>query len=366
MFDIPIPQFHIPESAAKQYRLHAHYMASIVSQRLAQHPDFENFMGGNPARLLTINHHNHAAFMAEVLDIQYYQLLPRSLPWVYATYHNQGVPFEYFMVELQLWIQVINEVLPTDAAAAIVPVYQWMIQVHPHTVRSAQQHQPTCPTIAEPYREDQLQLLALLLRGDYTAATAQCRELLHGGMSYSTVLNQLIYPIMVEIGNRWERGEISVAVEHQTTAMVYGLLSTLYQEQPFTAMTGGRAIVAAVTNEFHQLGAWMITTHLELEGWDVTLLSRAPCSETLTTAVLEHRPHIVALSVTLISNVQFARQRVRELRQVLTDAGLKTQIAIGGQAFLAFPELAKSIEADVLLSSADELLKWAQGLEIWA
>ena len=121
------PEYNVPKSAARHYRAHAHDMASAVSRRLAQHEQFNDFLGDNPVRLLNGNHHNHAAFLAEILETNHYSLLARSLPWLYAAYHHQGVPFEYFLAELELWREVIREVLPAEAAAAVLPVYEWMI-----------------------------------------------------------------------------------------------------------------------------------------------------------------------------------------------------------------------------------------------
>ena len=358
------PEYNVPKSAARHYRAHAHDMASAVSRRLAQHEQFNDFLGDNPVRLLNGNHHNHAAFLAEILETNHYSLLARSLPWLYAAYHHQGVPFEYFLAELELWREVIREVLPAEAAAAVLPVYEWMIQVHPQTVLAAQAHQAARLDIPTQHQTHCQRLLEYLLRGQYAEAIHYSRELLHGGMSYQCLQQNVIYPMMVEVGARWEQGELSVAMEHQTTAMVYGLLATLYQEQDVVPTTGGRAIVAPVTQEFHQLGAWTLATHLELEGWDVTLLNSPVSADALTENVLSLRPHIVALSVTLVGNVQAARELVVTLRQVLTEHHLKTRIALGGQAFSVAPDLAETIAADVYLRSADECIEWLRHVEI--
>ncbi len=358
------PELNVPKCAAQHYRTHAYDMATMVSQRLAQHEQFENFLGNNPVQLLTINHHNHAAFVAEVLASNHYRSLAQSLPWVYAAYHHQGVPFEYFLVELELWQQVIRNTLPPEAADAVLPVYDWMIQAHPHTIVAAQHHQSARLDVPADYQAHFEQLWDDLLHSRYPQAVQYCRELLAQGMSYQRLMHDLIYPIMVEVGARWEQGKLSVATEHQITAIVYALLATLYQEQDFVPMNGGRAVIAAVTQEFHQLGAWMLATHLELEGWDVTQLDSPVSVVTLTETVVHVRPHIVALSVTMVSNVHAAHDLVAAVRHIAAEHDLNTRIAVGGRAFSVAPDLAERLAPEVFRGNASEFIEWARGLDL--
>ncbi|MTW20376.1 cobalamin B12-binding domain-containing protein [Allochromatium palmeri] len=355
------PPWCIPASAAEHYRSNKDAMAAAVSQRLAAHPRFAEFLGGNPRRLLDTNHRNHAAFMVEVLSANDRSLLDSTLPWVYSAYHNQGIAFDYFAAELEAWIAVIGETLPAADAAAILPVYRWMLDVHPHSVERALQYEARRLPVSKVWRHDYDFILEHLFQGDYSVVIRHCRVLMQRGMSYAQVLRELFYPAMVEVGARWEAGEFSVDMEHQTTAMVYGILSALYYDQPFPALSRGRALVAPVSNEFHELGAWMLTTTLELDGWEVTLLGCDTTPESLVATALAEHPRFIALSVTLVSNVQEARRAVTALRAAL---GAETPpILVGGQAFIAAPTLVETVGADLFLESAEVLVDWARTLE---
>jgi MerR family transcriptional regulator, light-induced transcriptional regulator len=355
------PPWCIPALTAECYRSSKDEMAAAVNRRIADHPRLAEFLGNNPIRLLDTNHRHHAAFMAEVFVANDRVLLERALPWAYATYHNQGIAFEYFAVELEVWIEVIGETLPPEDAAAILPVYHWMLVAHPHTIERALQYQAKRLPVSEVWRHDYDFVLEHLFQGDYPVVIQHCRGLMKRGMSYAQVLRELFYPAMVEVGARWETGEFSVNMEHQTTAMVYGILSALYYDQPFAAMSRGRALVAPVSNEFHELGAWMLTTTLELDGWEVTLLGCDTTPESLVATALAERPRFIALSVTLVSNVEGARHAVSALRAAL---GAETPpILVGGQAFLAAPALVETVGADLFLESVEALIDWAHTLE---
>lgn len=351
----------IPASAAEHYRSSKDAMAAAVSQRLAAHPRLAEFLGGNPLRLLDTNHRNHAAFMVEVFIASDRGLLEDALPWVYSAYHNQGIAFDYFATELETWITVIGETLPPADAAAIQPVYRWMLDAHPRSIERALQYQARRMPVSEVWQHDYDFILEHLFQGDYPVVIRHCRSLMQRGMSYTQVLRELFYPAMVEVGARWETGEFSVDMEHQTTAMVYGILSALYYDQPFPAVNRGRALVAPVSNEFHELGAWMLTTTLELDGWEVTLLGCDTTPESLVARTLAERPRFIALSVTLVSNVQEARRAVSALRAAL---GAETPpILVGGQAFLMAPSLVETVGADLFLESVEALIDWARTLE---
>ncbi|EHQ51238.1 cobalamin B12-binding domain-containing protein [Ectothiorhodospira sp. PHS-1] len=337
-------------------------MTSLVSCAMARHPRRDEFSGGHGMRLLECNHRNHAAFMAEVLAANDFQLLAETLPWVYAAYHHQGVHFDYFPAQFEAWMQAIRLTLSEADAEHLLPVYRWMADIHPAIIKAALSHQARRLHVPERYREEYTYITTNLLQGNYPDITRRCRELLSRGMSYGEILQELFYPAMVDVGARWEDGEISVSMEHQATAMAYGILSSLYHDLPFPDIHRGHALVSPVSNEFHEMGAWMLATRMELDGWDITLLGGDTPREYLITTAVRQRPRFVALSVTLISNIHEARCTIEYLRQAL-GRDSTTRILVGGQAFLTAPRLAASLGADACLESCDAAVRWARTLE---
>jgi methanogenic corrinoid protein MtbC1 len=352
----------VPPRAADSFDANARSMAGRVSQLMARHPDLDAFLGGLPFRLIESNHRNHAAFMSEVLRTNNLDLLVDTLPWAYFAYTNQCVSVDYFAAELEIWVQVIGEFLPEEDAEAILPIYRWMLRVHPETVEAAAHYTSEPALVSADHAAVYVEILERLIAGDHPAVIEHCRSLLHGGMTFSHLLQSIFYPAMVEIGVRWEQGRLSVALEHQATAMVYRILSALYYEQPFPSAGRGRALVASVADEFHELGAWMVTTCLDLDGWDVTYLPRDCTLEQVVAAAVERPPAFVALSVGLPSHVQSARETVSALREALGPAS-STKILVGGRAFVTTPSLVESVGADLFLADCEAAVVWARTLE---
>ncbi|MBK1645606.1 cobalamin-binding protein [Thiocapsa imhoffii] len=354
-------------SAAQAYEAHAADLASRVSRLLLDHPVLKDFCATQHYRLIESNHRNHASFMAEILRTDNFDLLIETLPWVYFTYHNQGVPFAYFEAEFAAWISVLEERLTPAEAAPLTCVYRWMQQRHPKTVQAAQTYQvssqvASCTT---PHATAVSEIIEQLLAGEHGVVLGRCENLLRQGMVFPQLLQTIFYPAMIEVGRRWEQGRVSVAMEHQATAMTYRILSSLYSAQPYPTTLRGKAIVAAVANEFHELGAWMVTTCLELDGWEVTLLGPDTSTEMLVRTVLEEQPAFIGLSVCLPSHVQAARDTVQALRGALGPA-TDTKILVGGRAFLTAPALIDSVGGDLFLSDCEAAVRWARTLRVAA
>jgi MerR family transcriptional regulator, light-induced transcriptional regulator len=353
----------VPSEAARLFAEQAHRLAGEVSRLIAGHPRLAELLGGNPFRLLEAKHRHDAALMAEVLRIGDLDLLTRSLPWTYHAYHAQGIPFEYFPIDAETWQTVIRACLPEGAARALTPIYAWIGETHWKIVHAAAQHGAQHVGVPEELSAAYPRLVDCLIGADHGGALDLCHDLLRQGLSFVGLMQRLFYPAMVEVGVGWENGRLTVDMEHQATATAYVVLSTLYYEQPFPTVQRGRALVAAVTNELHEMGAWMLTTCLELDGWEVDLLSSDCALEELLQAVRRAAPHFVALSITLVSNAEIARKTVAAIRATLPKA-TGAKILVGGRALLIAPSLAESIGADLTLTDCESAVSWARGLGV--
>jgi MerR family transcriptional regulator, light-induced transcriptional regulator len=65
---------------------------------------------------------------------------------------------------------------------------------------------------------------------------------------------QLLLPMLVEVGNRWERGEMNVAHEHMMSGHLKGLLGTLVRLQA-PQRGGSKVLLATPPGERHEFGA---------------------------------------------------------------------------------------------------------------
>lgn len=163
------------------------------------------------------------------------------------------------------------------------------------------------------------------------------------------VLLHVVQPTMVEIGERWHRGEINVAAEHFATQFVRRKLSAMVNM--FDSDAGrGRVIVACAPEELHDLGALFVALFLVRKGWHVIYLGpQVPLPDLLET-IHTTRADLVCLSASMPETAM----QVSEVVQAIHSAFPQVQVGYGGRIFNTSPELRESIAAIFLGEDARE------------
>ncbi len=161
--------------------------------------------------------------------------------------------------------------------------------------------------------------------GAYRVVAGALRE----GMTTPELYQRVIAPAMHEIGALWERGAITVADEHQATALTNRVLAAL-RPPPGDAASPqrGRALLAAVEGEQHALGLRMAADLLEDAGYETVYLGADVPTDALMRAVKTFSPDLVALTATMQALAPQLEAVAGELRGAHPQLGL----LIGGQA----------------------------------
>lgn len=194
--------------------------------------------------------------------------------------------------------------------------------------------------------------LAALLAGRRAECAEIMQELISTGTELKTLYVQLFQRSQYEVGELWEQGKISVAVEHVCTAITQRML-TQVQAQTFKGALRERTIIiACVADEFHQLGGRMIADFCELRGWRGYFLgANTPLSE-LMQLIETRKPDVLGLSLSIYFNLPAL---VKALDAV-TQRYPALPIVVGGQAFRWGAEEALRPYPDVrYLASLDDL-----------
>ncbi len=168
-----------------------------------------------------------------------------------------------------------------------------------------------------------------LLVGDRFACHRIVQALLEQDIAIHAVYVELFQRSMYEVGDLWERNKISVATEHLATAITESLMTLAYPKIFSAEHIGRSAIVAAVSNEYHQIGAKMVADIFELNGWNGYFLGANTPTPDLVRVIIERRPDVLALSLSISSNLPSLIEIIDEVRSF--DEELP--ILVGGQAF---------------------------------
>ena len=204
------------------------------------------------------------------------------------------------------------------------------------------------------YEQEIGQYLDSLLRSDTKGAMALVAEYINAGLPLGDICVDIIAEAMRRVGDLWHGHRISVDMEHYCTSVTQMALSQLYPLIFGQKRRGKRVLVACVGSELHEIGARMVADLFEYHGWDSIYLGAAVPVEAIKLAVGEHRPDLVALSVTMPQHLPHCREAVKQLRE--QDPGVK--IAVGGNAFSG-TEIWAGWDV-VYTADARKLVQWAE------
>ena len=175
---------------------------------------------------------------------------------------------------------------------------------------------------ASPRLEEGARLLREALDGfDEPGANRALDDLL-AGFSLETVLGGVVLPYLHDLGERWSRGEASVAQEHFASNLIRGRLLGL--ARGWGQGLGPRALLACVPGELHDLALIAFGLTLRSRGWRVTYLGPDTPLDTLADAAEELGPDLVVVSGSTMEAFDGAVGGLKKLARA-------HRVALGGQ-----------------------------------
>ena len=172
-------------------------------------------------------------------------------------------------------------------------------------------------------------LEARLLAGDARGAWGVIEAALAAGSELESIYLDVLAPAMTAIGDRWERGELDVALEHRASGIAMRLIGRLGPRFVRRGRTRGAVVLAAPAGERHGLPLALVADLLRQHGWEVSDLGADVPHASLVHAV-RTTPDVVAvgLSVTTDSCLPSAAAAIAALRE--STEGLT--LVVGGRA----------------------------------
>ncbi len=170
--------------------------------------------------------------------------------------------------------------------------------------------------------------------------------------SRRTIIEAIIVPFMVAVGQRWRQGDLRIAHEHLASCTVGRCLNTMLTRHQGSAEHAPRLMIATPAGQNCHLGALAIAVIARDHGWvPVCVGPDLPCEE-IASACMTIEPAMIALSLTYRTNSQFIDSEMMRLGELLDD---HCPFIVGGAASEAHRH---SIEnaGGAVCSSSDELI----------
>ena len=198
------------------------------------------------------------------------------------------------------------------------------------------------------------------LRAELEAALAAFDEPAANGVldrlfaatTVDTALRDVIVPYLHELGERWERGDASVAEEHFASGVLRGRLLGLSRD--WGRGLGPSCLLASAPGERHDLGLVAFGLALRTRGWRIGYLGADTPVESVISAA-----SVLAPSVVVISSV--TSERFEANAAALRELAAAQSLCLGGKGAAA-----ANLDFEVVrlsagpVEEAERLTQWAR------
>lgn len=149
--------------------------------------------------------------------------------------------------------------------------------------------------------------------------------------SLATIYDRLVAPVLRDIGQLWERGQVSVIEEHIASQNIRDSLIRL--QAVISIPPTEKSVVACLCfpDELHDMGLKMTDHILESQGYKVLFSGALTPSTDLEGLVKSFRPEKVFLSSTIVKDAPATQQALDQIVAVCRN--LNIELYLGGPGF---------------------------------
>ena len=329
--------------ASNQYNQMHDVLRAQVDMELIADPKTLDNIDYKSLELMYDYHRYHLKSMSNAFHFNNYDLLTRILIWDYRSYHAHGFSYDYFKSAFSAWQHAVSANLDPKYAQEINVIYQYFLENHESFVAIAEDS--GYETFSTPELIGiQKSFVELLVEGNYHSCIDLAKYFVKQHNDFEVFYSDVLHVCLYEIGRRWEMGTISVAHEHMAIAIVNRIMTSCFLDLELPLPNKGRAVITAAPNDFHEVGARMVSDMLEINGWEVDYLGANTPHQELMQLLRQRKPYILGMSVVMPFNLSEVEAIIHDVR---SDTELKNiKIIVGGLAFKHTPDLWMKIGAD--------------------
>ena len=148
-------------------------------------------------------------------------------------------------------------------------------------------------------------------------------------LSLPAVLRDVVLPYLADLGERWQRGTASIAMEHFASNLIRGRLAGL--ARGWGSGHGPQALLACPPGELHDMALMVFGIMLNRNGWRIGYLGASTPVEELARAAGTSPPDLIVLAATVPENLEPLRSELASLAGrvplALAGVGATAQIA---------------------------------------
>jgi DNA-binding transcriptional MerR regulator/methylmalonyl-CoA mutase cobalamin-binding subunit len=164
-------------------------------------------------------------------------------------------------------------------------------------------------------------------------------------LSQPVVMDEVIVPLMVKLGDWWRDGAARAAHEHMASAVVRTQLSNM--RMTHAPREGAPDFVVTTPHgQHHEIGAQLAALVAAAEGWRVTYLGPNLPAPEIAAAVQLREARVLGLSICFPPEDPGVVNELRQLRRLLPPS---TTVLIGGMSAPSYRGVIEEIGAEMII-----------------
>lgn len=183
------------------------------------------------------------------------------------------------------------------------------------------------PAAGQIISEMRQRLYLSLVDGNIKDAISIYRESHHIPGGDGAFYDDMLHPVLYEIGMAWAEGRLDIATEHLASNTVQGMLR-MAQGSSKRCVGGIKVMLCVPPGEEHNIGCDVIQAYLSVRGHTVHNMGAPVPSADIVRFVKARRPDVVMVSVSLDENVAAADRLASRVREAHPDV----RVIVGGRA----------------------------------
>jgi methanogenic corrinoid protein MtbC1 len=183
--------------------------------------------------------------------------------------------------------------------------------------------------------------LDLLLDGEREKAYNLIMDQYNSKRKISEIYVDIIQQVQYRVGYIRQTNEITVAQEQYITQATRYLINRLYENVQPSRKGRGKIVATCIPGEQHDMGIQLLSDLLGLDGWDVIYPDPSTPADSVDDTVRREEPDLLALSVTVLTNLYNAQLLIEQVRENFPDV----KIITGGYSYLKNRGLCKKIKS---------------------
>ena len=282
----------------------------------------------------------HLNYLAEAISLNSLSLFKNYINWTKVFFENTDISVEGLKSNLKYTKEVLEKKLDKEEVKLINKYIDNGLEIiakdsiEPKTHLREENPQYSLATEYFEYLQD----------CDRKKASELILNAVEDGVEIKDIYLNVFQPVQREIGRLWQLNKVSVAKEHYSTSVTQLIMSQLYSYILSPEKNSYKAITTCVGDELHELGIRMIADLLEMDGWDTVHLGANMPAQSIVEEIIEEDGDLLAISVTMTSNLSKATHLIEEVRKNPESKNIK--IMVGGYPFNINEELWKEVGAD--------------------